>query len=79
MTKERHEMKRMTVPLYNLGCGGGRASLAERVLAQEPGVISVYANPATAAIYIEYDPALTSQVFLGKELARLGLGAPSSS
>ncbi len=51
--------QRMTVPIYDLSCGGGGVLIIERALARTPGVIYVYVNPATEMAYVEYDPALS--------------------
>lgn len=50
--------RRVTVFIYELGCGGGGALTVERTLAKIPGVVQVYVNPATETAYIEYDPAV---------------------
>lgn len=51
--------RRVTVFIYELGCGGGGALTVERALAKVPGVVQVYVNPATETSYIEYDPAVS--------------------
>lgn len=51
--------QRVTVFIYELGCGGGGALIVERALAKVPGVVQVYVNPATETAYVEYDPAVT--------------------
>lgn len=51
--------RRVTVFIYELGCGGGGALTVERALAKAPGVVQVYVNPATETAYVEYDPAVT--------------------
>ena len=50
--------RRVTVFIYELGCGGGGALTVERALAKVPGVVQVYVNPVTETAYIEYDPAV---------------------
>lgn len=50
--------RRVTVFIYELGCGGGGALTVERALAKVPGVVQVYVNPATETAYVEYDPAV---------------------
>ena len=65
---------RLRLPLYNLGCGSGDAITAERILARQPGVIEVYANPATEAAYIVYDPALTTPSHLSQVIQQAGFG-----
>lgn len=76
LTEETGNVKMMAIPLYNLGCGGGRASLVECALVKERGVLEAYANPATEAIYIKYDPVQTNRVTLVKVLEHLGVGLP---
>lgn len=51
--------RRVTLPIYGLGCGGGGALTAERALARVPGVVQAYVNPATEMAYVEYEPAVT--------------------
>ena len=50
---------RLTLAIYDLGCGGGGVLTIERALIHVPGVIRVYANPATEMAYIEYNSAMT--------------------
>ena len=50
--------RRVTVFIYDLGCGGGGALTVERTLTKVPGVVQVYVNPATETAYIEYDPTV---------------------
>jgi len=50
-------MRRTTLPIYGLGCGGGGVLTIERALARTPGVRRVYVNPATEMAYLEYNPA----------------------
>jgi copper chaperone CopZ len=49
-------MRRTTLPIYGLGCGGGGALTIERALARTAGVRRVYVNPATEMAYLEYNP-----------------------
>lgn len=60
--------------LYNLGCSSGDALTVERILGQQPGVIEVYANPATEVAYIAYDPALTTEDQLAAAITHAGFG-----
>jgi len=69
---------RVTLPLYNLGCGGGEALAIERAIATTPGVTQVYINPLTEMAYVVYDPALVGQQHLRAALDRLGYGAPAA-
>lgn len=78
-SNRRPGIKMMAIPLYNLGCGGGRSYLAERVLARQPGIVAVYANPATEALYIQYDPAFTSRAHLLEVIEQLGFGRPDGA
>lgn len=60
--------ERTTLPLYDLGCGGGGVLAIERALARLPGVIRVYANPVTEMAYVQYDAA---QVTIGQLVAAI--------
>ena len=55
---QKQNTQRITLPIYDLCCGGGGALTVERALAKVPGVLRVYANPATELAYIDYDPSL---------------------
>jgi cation transport ATPase len=68
---------RVTLPLDNLGGGGGEALAIERAIATLPGVTQVYINPLTEMAYVAYDPALVGRQHLRAALDRLGYGAPA--
>jgi copper chaperone CopZ len=69
-------MQHLTLPIYNLGCGGeGRT--VEALLMRVPGVTHVYVNPATEMAYVEYDPALSDATYLFAVLDRAGFGQPA--
>ena len=68
--------ERSTLPIYNLGCGGGGALAIERALAKVPGVAQAYVNPLTEMAYVVYDPALTQIDQLARVIDQLGYGAP---
>jgi len=75
MTSNRETgTQNLTLPLFNLSCSSGDALTVERLLAQMPGVIDVYANPATEMAYIKYDEALTNQDQLAAVIAQAGFG-----
>ena len=67
--------QRITLPIDNLGCGGGGALTVERALAREPGVVRVYVNPATEMAYIEFDPAATGPQHFIDVVTRVGFRA----
>ena len=67
---------RITLPIYNLGCGGGGALAIERALMKSPGVMQVYVNPLTEMAYIVYDPAAATSEQLAAVIERIGYGAP---
>ncbi|MBI4491648.1 MAG: heavy-metal-associated domain-containing protein [Chloroflexi bacterium] len=67
--------KRLTMAIYDLGCGGGGALIVERALARAPGVARVYVNPATEMAYVEYDPALACPDQLIAAVERVGFRA----
>lgn len=71
------KMNSITLPIYGLGCGGGGAVAAERVLGRLPGVAHVYVNPATEMAYVQYDPALADGDRLSAALAEAGF-APAT-
>jgi copper chaperone CopZ len=65
--------RQLTLPLYNLSCNSD-AQIIERTLGREPGVVKVYANPATEKVYIEYDATLTNPDRLRAVLQEAGFG-----
>lgn len=71
--------QRVTVPLYDLSCGGGGVLIIERTLARVPGVARVYANPATEMAYVEYDPEQVTPDRLVQTIEQAGFhaGVPS--
>lgn len=75
---ELKQTQRLTLPLYNLGCSSGDALTVERILARQPGVIGVYANPAAEKTYIEYDSSLTDKNRLEGVIQHAGYGPKSS-
>ncbi len=71
--------QRITLPIDDLSCGGGGALIVELALAQTPGVMYVYINPATEMAYIEYDPALSDPNRLVKVVEHAGFRAGTPS
>lgn len=79
-TRQRStRMRRVTLPIYGLGCGGGGALTAERALARVPGVRQTYVNPLTEMAYIEYNPTVagSDQLIAAVEGVGLRAGEPS--
>jgi hypothetical protein len=66
----------LILPLYNLSCVAN-AQTIDRILRQEPGVVKVYANPATEKVYLEYNAALTNPARLQAVLQQFGFGRPT--
>lgn len=67
-------IQRVTLPICGLGCGGEGALIVERALANVPGVVRVYVNPATEMAYVQYDPALTGPDRLSATIEAAGFG-----
>ena len=68
--------ERLTLPIYNLGCGGDGALAVERALTQVSGVAQAYVNPLTEMAYVVYDPTLANAEHLRGVIDRMGYGAP---
>lgn len=70
------KMQRLTLPIYDLICGGGL--IVERILTRTPGVVRVYVNPVIEMAYIEYDPRRTNpdQLVVAVERAGFKTGPP---
>lgn len=67
--------KRVTVPIYGLGCGGGGSLTVERALVKIPGIVRTYVNPATEMAYVEYDPTRTDPRQWIEPVERVGFRA----
>jgi copper chaperone CopZ len=71
---EQGQIRFIGLPLYHLGCSSGDSLTIERILARQPGVMKVYANPVTEKAYIEYDPTLTDKNRLEGVIQQAGYG-----
>lgn len=72
-------IQRITLPIYNLSCGGGGSLTIERILAHTPGVVAVYVNPATEMAYISYDADQCTREHLTLVIAQAGFGPRGNS
>jgi cation transport ATPase len=68
--------QRITLPIYNLGCGGGGSLTIEGALVKTAGVAQAYVNPATEMAYVVYDPVLANPQHLAAVIERMGYGPP---
>jgi cation transport ATPase len=68
--------QRITLPIYNLGCGGGGSLKIEGALTKTPGVAQAYVNPATEMAYVVYDPVLANPQHLAAVIEHMGYGPP---
>ncbi len=66
---------RLSMPVYDLGCGGAGARIVERELALIHGVLRVYVNPATETVHIEYEPGQTDPYTIARAVERAGYRA----
>jgi copper chaperone CopZ len=66
-------VRRVTVPIFGLGCGGSGAETVERALERTPGVRHAYVNPATEMAYVEYDACACGVEALKEAVRRAGL------
>ena len=71
--------QRITLPIYDLSCGGGGTLMVERALARTPGVVHVYVNAATEMAYVAFDPVLTDPTRLTQAVEHAGFhtGTPA--
>lgn len=65
-------IERLTLPIADLGCGGGGALTIERTLVRLPGVRRAYVNPLTEMAYVEMDAARCSRADLVRAIEGLG-------
>lgn len=49
----KQSMRKLTVPIHGLACGGGGALGLERQIEKLKGVDKVYVNPATSEAYVD--------------------------
>ncbi len=70
--------QRITMPIYDLGCGGGGALMIERAVSRTPGVLSAYVNPALEMAYITFDPVRCTADQVGAVVAACGFRTGSA-
>lgn len=71
--------RRLTLPLSQLSCSSSDSLVLERLLRQQPGVVTVYANPVTEKVTIEYDPTITDPERLAAIVQAAGYTSTRSS
>lgn len=64
--------QRLSIPIYDLGCGGAGSTTIERELVATRGVLRAYVNPATEIAYVDYDPAETNAPAIARAIERAG-------
>jgi hypothetical protein len=71
-------IKRVTFPIYDLGCGGGGSLTIERTILGVEGVRNAYVNPAIEMAYVEFDPSRCTLDALIKAVEHVGfhIGTP---
>ena len=67
--------RHVIIPISGFGCLGSGALIIERALAQAPGVIHVYVNPATEMAYVQYEADRCTPSALRVAIARAGFRA----
>lgn len=50
--------QRITLPIYDLSCGGGGALMVERAILKVSGVVYGIVNPCTEMVYVEFNPTV---------------------
>jgi copper chaperone CopZ len=66
-------VRRVTLEIHGLGCGGGGVLSVERALSHVNGVRRAYVNPATEMAYVEYDPDVVDSLTLVRTIEKTGL------
>ena len=75
MSQVTTTVRRVTLLVFDLGCGGGAAATVERILRGLPGVRRAYVNPADATAYVDCDATVDSPDDLTAALAKAGYRA----
>lgn len=73
------KLRRISIPVRGLGCGGGGASSIERAIARLDGVSAVYVNPATAEAYVDFEATRCDVPSIAAAIARLGFRPGSAA
>jgi P-type Cu+ transporter len=79
LRRVRMSIRRVTMAIYGLGCGGGGVLAIERALVKTPGVVRAFVNPATEMAYVAYDPSQTDPGELLSAVERVGFRADELS
>lgn len=61
----KNPIRKLTVPIHGLACGGGGSLQLEKQIEKLPGVAKVYVNPATREAYVDVSDEFKLDEMLG--------------